>query len=314
MVAIIIDGREFFVAEGSDSFSGSPHGLTAQRKFYGAWVDRYVLINKIFGFIGVDGDGNPFWVLSIKYPWNLGSNFSLPTSFICKPHTDAYPLPISDLTQEPSHACAFELTVQYEELIPYDGVPFIEMPDIPPPTLIRIRSRPHVDIHTTPTRSLKFSVHPHRTEPVGDDKVNADVDAGFLTHSQSIEVEWYQVAKPNWNALRGQAGTVNDQPFFGFPAQAVLFVGSIEEPYRTFGGTLLWRISMDFLAKTIPLKASGAEPLEHNGRIGLFNRAFSEIPITYPNGQSLSFPQIEVTQGGARPLKTSNFNTLFTYG
>jgi len=86
-------------------------------------------------------------------------------------------------------------------------------------------------------------------------KTSANVSAGQFLPSTQHSLSWPRVLRPNWDALEGLKGTVNNAPFslrgFAYPAETVLYMGYDCSQVVMADGTKPWSFGLKFSVQYI---------------------------------------------------------------
>mgnify|MGYP000446911663 CR=1 FL=1 len=140
-------------------------------------------------------------------------------------------------------------------------------PDYDPVQLLTHSFESGGEVLTLPNTKLKWAdVSPDRL-------LSEEAKPGIFVPTTQHSLTWPKVKRPNWTALLGYAGTINDAPFtlrgYLYPAGTLLYLGFSGEQEVMSDGVRAWKLGLKFAVKYItsnlPLPRIGQDQVTEVG-------------------------------------------------
>jgi hypothetical protein len=189
-------------------------------------------------------------------------------------------------------ACGARVTARYRTLPDAHGPPRSDLPLAPPGTLLSYHADLGTQTSAVPGRVWHW-VDPPDNAPVPPDRVPR-----LVIPTGDFQLTWHRVPLPPWDAIRDLRGKINEDPFVGAPAGAVLFVGvKATRQFHFAADDGFWTLEYAFRERTVPLAGGQAGWNYHYKEVAVGGEHW--VPIADDSGNG--------------PYRFEDFQRLFAF-
>jgi hypothetical protein len=285
-------------------FEGYSHSLSvgeAHQKATRKFVVPQELYDNFLQDFGGNWDWSPSQPCTTWLPANWPNKPWLVVSMISAvPHEDRDYMQGWDVDGLPLLPNGLDVTVEYETR---DYITNDDDPAVPAGTALKIK--------------MDFGSHALLLSNAGlvwdgpngyKQTVQPTVQVSTFEPTIVLDMEWKWVPLPPWASIALLAGSVNINPFFGYPIETVMFIGcQADMAFQTNSNDVMWRLKYKFQVRQVTTEAS---------EIGGWNHFFNPSP-TDKNGDVLSgitYQRIQRAADGSPIFDKQDLLDLFGAG